>query len=728
MFRNTRTTLLTALVAALALTALVFAGVAGAQRAGAARQANTNAGGGNKRVVVRSGETARGSRMTVTADDSFKDYSAYRSGDRFYVVLPKSAAGAARGGSGKGYSDMQVQQRGDSVVLSFRVQPGAKPRVQQQFNRLEVVLDVPEGAGQQQQQAAASSEPSRNQQQPAETRNQTPAAQQQNQTAVTPPNTNPNNAAERVAAERAAAERAAEAARAQAANNAAPVVTTPPVLTAGQSATAVDPNAQPGATPSGVQPQEVAATPEGANAPPDQLAQAQPPASQAPVSITKPATAADPSGASLGAFLIRNWALTLIIALVVVGFGLVVAARRTTAATQEPAGGADAADAVVADEPRATRAKEATAAALKQASDTAEASIPAKASAPVKTPVPVETSIPVETDVPVEASAPVEASVPAETSAPVETSTPDAAEATDFDAKPLVAATALAGGAAVAKSRKLSRKEARQEAKTKKKGAREDGPAVAAEPLTTAPAAQELTVEETAAEETVVEETAVAEPVVEETGVEEFVAAPSAVEESAVEETAFEETPAEESAVAFGEVTPAEQVEEAALPVPTAEAPSFVEPSVEEVADVSVAPEAAAVEQHEVAAVETPFDTAGEATVETGAAPASTEIVPAVAEAFAPEVVEPEVSEPEVSEEVSEPVEAKAPAPFAEIESAFAPEPERVQAATRALLEGGNYDRSVIGTRDSFSRQMIAAELLAALAGRNEQRRERAGT
>lgn len=766
MLRNTRTKLLSAFVAALALTALVFGGVAGAQR-GAARQANTNSGGGNKRVVVRSGETARGSRMTVTADDSFKDYSAYRSGDRFYVVLPKSAAGGGvRGGSGKGYSDMQVQQRGDSVVLSFRVQPGAKPRVQQQFNRLEVVLDVPEGAGQQQQQAAASNEASRNQQPPAETRNQTPAGQQSSQPAATPPNTNPNSAAERAAAERAAeraaAERVAEAERAQAANNAAPVVTTPPVLTAEQPATTVDPNAQPGATP-----QEVA-TP--SSVPAEQLAQAQAPASQAPVSITKPATAADPSGASLGAFLLRNWALTLIIALVVVGVGLVIAARRTPAATREPAGGTDAEDAVVADEPRATRAKEATAAALKQASATAEASIPAKASATAEAAVPVKAAVPTKASSPAETFIPAEVSVPAESPVPVETSTADAAEAEDVDVKPLAAATMLAGGAATAKSRKQSRKEARQEAKRKKKGAPADSPAVAEEPLTVAPAAQGLVAEEKeeqAAEETVVEETAIAEPVVEapvveaagetaveefvveetlvetpavaetpvveETSVEEFVAASSAVEESAVEETVIEEPVAAETAVAFEEVRPAEQVEEAALPVHTAKAPAFVEPSVEEVADISIAPEAVAVEQHEVAAPEARFDAAEEATVETEAAPASTEIVPAVSQASAPEVVEPEVAELEVAEpevvepEVSEPDDSKALAPVAEMEPAVAPEPERVQAATRALLEGSYYDRSIIATRDSFSRQMIAAELLAALAGRNPQRRERAG-
>src|SRR5215203_7292885 len=159
MHSHMRTKLFVALVAALSLSALLLSGGASAQRA--ARQGNDNASGGakSKRVVgVRSSDIGNGSRVTITADDTLKDYSAYRSGDRFYVVLPKAAAGARGGGSGKGYSDMQVQQRGDSVVLSYRVQPGAKPRVEQKFNRLDVVFDVKDGgqpAAQGQQQQAA---------------------------------------------------------------------------------------------------------------------------------------------------------------------------------------------------------------------------------------------------------------------------------------------------------------------------------------------------------------------------------------------------------------------------------------------------------------------------------------------------------------------------------------------------------------------------------------------
>jgi hypothetical protein len=61
MHRHTRTKLLVVLVAALALSGLLLAGGASAQRAG--RQGNDNAsGGGTKRVVgVRSSETGQGS-------------------------------------------------------------------------------------------------------------------------------------------------------------------------------------------------------------------------------------------------------------------------------------------------------------------------------------------------------------------------------------------------------------------------------------------------------------------------------------------------------------------------------------------------------------------------------------------------------------------------------------------------------------------------------------------
>ncbi len=251
-----------------------------------------------KRVVVRGGETSTGSRVTVTADNNLRDYSAYRSGDRFYVVLPKSAAGAARGGSGKGYSDMQVQQRGDSVVLSFRVQPGAKPRVQQQFNRLEVVINVPEGG----QQAAGTGDANRTKPQPV--------------APVVGANQNANASPANQAAARAAppggiaSANTDEKGAADAANRQSGAAQTPtPAMREGPT-----PNA----------PEPVNGNPHNPDA--TQLAQARQPAARDidALSTNTPAP-------SLGATLSRDWVAGLLAAVLLVSLGLFLVLRRRAA-------------------------------------------------------------------------------------------------------------------------------------------------------------------------------------------------------------------------------------------------------------------------------------------------------------------------------------------------------------------------------------------------------------
>ncbi|HWS87041.1 MAG TPA: HEAT repeat domain-containing protein [Pyrinomonadaceae bacterium] len=671
-----RTKLLVVLAAALALSAMLLAGGASAQR-----QGNANASGGakSKRVVgVRSSDTGSGSRVTITADDTLKDYSAYRSGDRFYVVLPKAAAGARGGGSGKGYSDMQVQQRGDSVVLSYRVQPGAKPRVEQKFNRLDVVFDVPGGGAQQ----AATSDAARAQQQqqqqqtpPAENRDR--AAQQNNQTATSTPNAVPTPERRQPTAE--------EAARAQAASAASANATATE-----QPAPAVDPAAQNPATASVGPTQE----PSPAATPATEIAQAQQPAPVAPITASQP-RAGTQTGSSLGTFLIRNWALALVFALIVVGLGLIFAARRTAAARPAPVESLDDSKTKL-EEPRASRAKEETARALKDASATAQASaLDAAKPAAAGTPEPVGAA---------------EAVSKSETAGASEMASDVSAE----DVNPLAAATALAGGAAAAKSRKQSRKDARQESKRKKKkGAGAEEPIVAETPAdestVAAPVAQEPAVEEPVVEEQVVaapvaEETAAVEPVADEVPVqEETVETPSVEQAVVTEEAAFEESAAVE-APAVEEVVQ-EEPAEVAQDVTAGEAAEVVAES--EATEHFVAPAVETAEPERLEAAEPSVETTAPALLTSEAV--TREVAP----------VETETAEPPVAE-----AEVEAPAPVTEIEPAFAPEPERVLSETQSLLGGSQYDRAVIGSRDAMTRQMVAAELLSALAGRNAQRRE----
>src|SRR5215210_3074656 len=93
---------------------------------------------------LRNEEAPEGSRVTITYNEPLSDYSAYRQGDRFVVVIPKSEAPRVRSNMrGRGFDGVQVEKRGEDTVLSFRIQPGVKARVAQQFNRLEVVFSAP---------------------------------------------------------------------------------------------------------------------------------------------------------------------------------------------------------------------------------------------------------------------------------------------------------------------------------------------------------------------------------------------------------------------------------------------------------------------------------------------------------------------------------------------------------------------------------------------------------
>jgi hypothetical protein len=85
-----------------------------------------------------------GSRIIITSDAPLNDYKAYRIGNRFYLVLPNSNKPRMPNNiSGRGFDDAQMQKRGTDIILSFRLQPGTTARVDQKFNRLEIVFTLP---------------------------------------------------------------------------------------------------------------------------------------------------------------------------------------------------------------------------------------------------------------------------------------------------------------------------------------------------------------------------------------------------------------------------------------------------------------------------------------------------------------------------------------------------------------------------------------------------------
>ncbi|MBV9959364.1 MAG: HEAT repeat domain-containing protein [Acidobacteria bacterium] len=135
------------LVALFFLAPLFLAGLrAGAHRGQPAPAGNPAVPQTQKKNLTRLGatETPDGSSITIVSDSPLNDYSAYRSGDRFYVLIPEADASRVAGGlRGRGFSDVRAQKRGNDVLLSFKLLAGAAARVSQKFNRLEIIISVP---------------------------------------------------------------------------------------------------------------------------------------------------------------------------------------------------------------------------------------------------------------------------------------------------------------------------------------------------------------------------------------------------------------------------------------------------------------------------------------------------------------------------------------------------------------------------------------------------------
>lgn len=99
-----------------------------------------------KRITaLQFGYAAEGSRVTIVSDSALGDYEAFRRGDRFYVKIPLAEFKSMPPHCcASGFEDVQVQRVGDSLIVSFRLQPGATARVDQRSNRLDVIFSSPD--------------------------------------------------------------------------------------------------------------------------------------------------------------------------------------------------------------------------------------------------------------------------------------------------------------------------------------------------------------------------------------------------------------------------------------------------------------------------------------------------------------------------------------------------------------------------------------------------------
>lgn len=271
-------------------------------------------------AALRTGETPEGGRATITSDAPLNDYEAYRSGNRYYVVIPGANAPSVPGNArGRGFDDVQVHKRGNDTVLSFRLKPGTSAHVNQKFNKLDVVFNSPSDATSGAQSGTANTAAGTTGT-PTGTGN---ANSQRPDTATATATPKPPNASTVTGA--ITGNTPAPGATPLTGTGAS---TSPSALTTEPGITTSLPTVTPALGPMGETPATASPTP-----PTDQIAQAQPAPSVPSAVTTTPAA----SGSSLGAVLKSNWLLILIAALVLVSIAFVAMTRsRRKVAEEEP--------------------------------------------------------------------------------------------------------------------------------------------------------------------------------------------------------------------------------------------------------------------------------------------------------------------------------------------------------------------------------------------------------
>jgi len=259
---------------------------------------------------MSSSDAPGGAKVTITSDGVLNDYSAYRSGDHFYVVIPQANASKIGGVRGHGFEGAQVKRRGPDVVMSFKLQPGASARVDQRFNQLVVQFNAPEVT----EQTATKNTNQPTQQPPPDARTQTRTPVELSGTpSPTPANARPTPLVNQ---------------QTQTASQLPPGLVPTPLISATQGPQGALP------TPS-VAPSPSVSPSVAPSAPPEQIAQLQP-TQVAPVITTNQPAPSAAAPVSLGATILRNWPWFVIALIVLAGLGLFVFARGSERREQLP--------------------------------------------------------------------------------------------------------------------------------------------------------------------------------------------------------------------------------------------------------------------------------------------------------------------------------------------------------------------------------------------------------
>lgn len=79
--------------------------------------------------------------VTITTEGAIDDAVAYKSGDRYVVIVPQAVvAGINSDISGRHFTNFQFDQRGEDVAISFLMKPGSVGRLEPKSNGVQIVF------------------------------------------------------------------------------------------------------------------------------------------------------------------------------------------------------------------------------------------------------------------------------------------------------------------------------------------------------------------------------------------------------------------------------------------------------------------------------------------------------------------------------------------------------------------------------------------------------------
>ena len=91
---------------------------------------------------ITSSNVPGGSEVTISANGPLDAITAYRDGDRFNVLITQANTAQLGEVHGRGFADVQVQRKGQDVLLSFKLSPGFSARAVQRGNQLVIHFGV----------------------------------------------------------------------------------------------------------------------------------------------------------------------------------------------------------------------------------------------------------------------------------------------------------------------------------------------------------------------------------------------------------------------------------------------------------------------------------------------------------------------------------------------------------------------------------------------------------